>query len=293
MTVFGIRARVAQRRAEANQLLTLGRTELDADPAAALAYAVASVERADSPVARRLAIEALSLGPAARSAAIHCSSAVFQAYNLDFSPDGTRLVTGGTRGRAGVPPGRLASEDSGGPSRTSPISIWNPVFAPDGDRVVCPRVEDYKEIRVWSLSAGKLVRTIPMERLTVASRRGNLFWLLTNGQWPTADNGGVKLPVAFRSWSGGDEDPRLVFSWDLVEGLGFGELSPTGTSMAFSRGRGVYIGRLERDRPGAGETPGRAQRRREGSGVFDPTGERLASLDASGEIRLWSVAADA
>ena len=52
-------------RAEASKLLALGRMELDQDPTVALAYAIASLETADTPVARRFAVEALWKGPPA------------------------------------------------------------------------------------------------------------------------------------------------------------------------------------------------------------------------------------
>ncbi|MEJ2086816.1 MAG: hypothetical protein P8Y44_14315, partial [Acidobacteriota bacterium] len=56
-------ARRSALRAEANQLLALGRLTIDDDPSGALAYAIASLERADDPVVRQFALEALWRGP--------------------------------------------------------------------------------------------------------------------------------------------------------------------------------------------------------------------------------------
>ena len=71
-TAFGLRAERARglaeleaRRAKASQFVTLGSVELDRDRRDALAYALASLERVDSPGARRLALQALWRGPSA------------------------------------------------------------------------------------------------------------------------------------------------------------------------------------------------------------------------------------
>ena len=55
----------AARQAEAQQLFTLGQTEIAQNPTASVAYALASLERADTPHARRLALRALWQGPPA------------------------------------------------------------------------------------------------------------------------------------------------------------------------------------------------------------------------------------
>ena len=62
---FWRRSVLETRRAEAAFLISHGQMELDTYPTAALAYATASLEQADSPVARRLALEALWKGPTA------------------------------------------------------------------------------------------------------------------------------------------------------------------------------------------------------------------------------------
>ena len=53
----------AARHAEAQQLFALGQLEIERHPTAAVAYALASLERDDSPDARRLALRALWRGP--------------------------------------------------------------------------------------------------------------------------------------------------------------------------------------------------------------------------------------
>ena len=73
-------------RAEGSQLIALGRLEMENDPTAALAHAIASLEMFDSPAARRLAIEALWKGPTALVA----SNESVQEHA--FTPDGKWLV---------------------------------------------------------------------------------------------------------------------------------------------------------------------------------------------------------
>ena len=59
------RAEAEAARAEAGKLLALGRLKLADSPNAALAYAIASLERSDNDPARRFAVEALWQGPPA------------------------------------------------------------------------------------------------------------------------------------------------------------------------------------------------------------------------------------
>ena len=86
-------ARDAARRAEAGKLLLLGRTQLEEDPSASLAYAVASLQQADSAEARRFAVEVLWQGPTR-----------FQltpkgGWGVQFSPDGRWLAVSGPERR--------------------------------------------------------------------------------------------------------------------------------------------------------------------------------------------------
>jgi WD40 repeat protein len=78
-------------RAEASKLLTLGRLELEDNPTAALAYVRKSLELADSPGARRFALEILWRGPVA-------TILPARAASIGFSPDGQFMAVGGGGG---------------------------------------------------------------------------------------------------------------------------------------------------------------------------------------------------
>jgi len=74
------------RRAEAAKLLALGQLRLEDYPTATLAHAIASLELADTPEARRLALRALWEGPTAFVINQDAS------YSCEFTPDGGWLV---------------------------------------------------------------------------------------------------------------------------------------------------------------------------------------------------------
>ncbi|MGB6847915.1 MAG: hypothetical protein WBG05_06905, partial [Thermoanaerobaculia bacterium] len=138
------------RRAEASKLLALGRVELDRDPTIALAYAMASLELADSAAARRFALEALWRGPPHFSLPPTGSPPV----GIDFSPDERWLAVayGGTGdihiwSRAGGEPNRL--EGYGGAPRDLRFGAGSNVL------VSAAMMDTDNAVRVWSVPEGK------------------------------------------------------------------------------------------------------------------------------------------
>jgi len=79
------------RRAEAANLVSLGQLELESYPSATVAHTIASLELADSPSARHLALDALWKGPTAFVAAEEFTS------GIQFSSDSRWLVQTGRR----------------------------------------------------------------------------------------------------------------------------------------------------------------------------------------------------
>ena len=83
----------ASRRAEAAQLLALGRLKMADHPNAALAFAIASLERIDNDQARRFAVEALAQGPPALFIADKVLS-----WRAEWSHNGAHMAVGGPQG---------------------------------------------------------------------------------------------------------------------------------------------------------------------------------------------------
>jgi hypothetical protein len=89
-------AEYAQRLSEASKLVALGQIEIEDYPTAAVAYAIASLEVADTPEARRFALSALWKGPTAITLP---GNAIFR---VDFGPDGELRAIGEASGNGEV-----------------------------------------------------------------------------------------------------------------------------------------------------------------------------------------------
>jgi WD40 repeat protein len=296
--VIGLFARseqVARRKAEASKLLALGRSELDKDPSEALAYAIASLDLADNPISRQFAIEALWRGPAALFAKLPIACC---PVSLDFSSNGKWLAVGGTFGvlvysRDGTSPVVLSK------AVAASVAMQRPQFAPDGDRVVFTSNDDPKTIRVWSLSQGREIRTFPMEGVTMPLVRGGQLFLITDLAGPGGGIGTVTYPALaqehtgkwtrtlVRTWGFDEFAPRLIARWN-PDGIADLDIDRSGRWVAYPKGRGVYLCPLDGLSSGRERLVGE-HAREAGRVRFDPAGERLASSDASGEIRIWSL----
>jgi serine/threonine protein kinase/WD40 repeat protein len=277
-------------RAEANQLLALGRLEIDRDPTTALAYAIASLERADDFVTRQFALEVLSGGPTwflADSGG---------GVSVDFSPDGRWLAGGvGNEGslklwpRRGGEPRVLGTHD--GPVRRTEFNADSDVVSSfDWMRDVA---------RIWSVDDGEIVREIapgrPMDiylhrsldRLLTFTQHDSLTriqgWPLNGEEFDLQSDIGMNLDA----WYNQNQ------SWGL-------DIDPTGTRLAYvplnplagarADGMGVFVVSL-------GEL-GTASPRLIGRHsdlvnriAFHPDGVLLAAGDTAGEVRIWDIGA--
>jgi WD40 repeat protein len=157
------RARDEARRAEAGKLLALGRSHLETDPTAALAYARGSLDLFDTPEARRFVPEVLWRGPVARvlslehaAEQLHLEEGERGAANLTMSPDG-RWLAAKSAGQALV---FFLFPHDGGPPRALPLppdaANSGLAFGPDSDFLLAPgsgqdlrylSLPDFREIR--------------------------------------------------------------------------------------------------------------------------------------------------
>jgi WD40 repeat protein len=269
------------RRAEASKLRALAQLELEERPSAAIAYALASLELNDNPEVRRFVLEALWKGPTE----LWISDERYST--LDFSHDGKLLALG---------------HPNNGQSVVLPLDGGNPVvleskfraswvtFGPRSDFLVTREFQlDDNAVDVWSIPEGRLLNRIeftdPRERPVMS--------------FPTVD-GRMILQTHHEDWissysiSKDKDEPQFLGRlpvqkirnepWALAYSV-----EPSGTWLAYVIDRSVYVSPLEDLEKGQRKLIGRHDRPI-WSVTFHPDGDRLASVDVSGEIRIWSLA---
>ncbi len=265
-------------RAEASKLLALAQLELETYPTAALAYALKSLELADSRESRLFALRVLQSGPAA----IVAPSRFLEVDGTEssfpvFSPSGEWLALGGTR-RVQVrdKDGRehlvLGSYPAGAIGNGPRIGL-----GPESDVLVTNLMGD---VRAFAFPGGDELWRSQHERgeTSLYMRGGGFFNVTTEG---TED---------FVRWCALDgKESRLVGTMEaIVEKKGIRskmDIDRRGETLAYARGGRIYLRSLER-----WATPERllAEHAADVLGVaFHPDGKELAASDASGEIRIW------
>ena len=281
--VLWTRARDEALRAEAGKLLALGRAEIDRYPTAALAYVRRSLELADTPDARRFAVEVLWHGPVAR---------ILSPDRVAGGPD--QPESSGWQRSAFSPDGRWAALENGALRRIL-------LFPGDGG---APRTLPHPEKQTLSLSFSP-----QSDLLIVGDQSANLRLLVacpTCGSSPGRDGRhqlgghGQGRPALLGDGESGGRPPSAssgagrcrdgkrgrsgTFEWN---GGDFG-LDPAGRSLVTVSGRSVRLVTLGRQ--AAPERLLGSHPEPVSQVAYLPGGDRVASLDASGEIRLWSPA---
>lgn len=263
--------------AEASKLLALGRTELNNDPTVALSYAIASLERADTVVARRFALEALWKGPPA----FIISDMPIRPYSLNFSPGGKWLGIGGPAGlRLLSSDGKVTIVEQGG---KIPHPRW-PRFSPNDSHVAWTSGYDTSVIRVWSISEGKEVRSFKLEGGSTCLPVDSHLTIVTNIGPDTA----LWERTRLRTWSFDDKEPRIIGDQNiknLFQGIA---ISNDGHWVVYSRGKNIYTRFYEKFDDSPEEFVG-SHDHEANRVVFAPNGKLIASSDSSGEIRIWSL----
>ncbi len=276
-------AEAEAQRAEAGKLLALGQTFLEDDPTAALAYARGSLELFDTPEARAFVLEALWRGPVARILPVP-RSAEEQGLPADagpfvfaLSPDGRWLATLSSQQIL------LFSRD-GGPPRAVPRSPDGNVFAlafgPRGDVLVTGGPGS--SLRFWALPGLREIRSAELGGLGSwgFSKGGSLL------TWTRMEGGDSFL---YRSWPLPDGEPTILGTFAFPDPWDF-DLG--GTAFAYGRNREVHLRSLAPGRPSGERILGSAMGELLGV-VIAPEGNRVASLDGAGEIRVWATDGEA
>jgi len=263
-------ARTEASQREAAQLVSLGRLRLADHPNAALAYAIASLERRDNDPARRFAVEALWQGPPA----LFLTDPVVP-LSLQFSPDGRWIALGSDLGLV------LLSRETGERRQLSSSYDVTVGFTSDGRRLATKAARDAPTVlHVWALPEGRLERTLQhpgaSDALLVDDR------LLTFAFDYTAAQG--EQPAIVRRFSL-DGTQQVLGRWE-PQGLKGWDVDPSGT-WVFSLQRG----RVLQQRLDALSAPARVLGTHEGDAWVRaaPWRDRAVTGDSGGEVRIWDV----
>jgi WD40 repeat protein len=288
------RAEAEARRAEASRLVTLGNVALGEERTRALAYAIASLERADTLEGRKLALRALWAGPPMTILPHTYLDVDPCPWGLAFAPDGRHLAVGygweaSGHGRVfprgGGPPVRLTGfEGKGG--------LYQLAFPPDGRRLLAGVGP---EIAIWETERWQTERVLSVPGATGA---GGYFEpsgesVLTLG-WQEIDDtspGPQRFRCFLHRWPLRGGPPELIGEMTLTEPPG---LDVSRGVIAVARGNRVELQRID----SFGKETGRVVARYPdsvgpfGVAAFDPARDRFVLADSSGQLSLWPLDGD-
>ena len=260
------------RQREAAQLLALGRLRLVDHPNAALAYAIASLERSDNGPARRFAVEVLSQGtPALFLQPIPVSLRV-----PVWSPDGRWLAIGG---------GGLSVLESGEKETRQFSQTEEKIvgFTSDTRRLVTLDLRDQTVpvCQIWALPAGRLDHSLNLAEnsvLTLVNDRLIEFVL-------NPHQAGAEEAMLVRSLSLEGREQKLLGSWKPQE-LGDWAIDAGGHGIASNQGERLMWQRFD-NRLGLSRLIGTLAR---GDDVeVWPQRDRIVTGSSSGELRIWDL----
>lgn len=273
-------ARVEAARSEASKLLSLGRLKLADSPSAALAYAIASLERSDNDSARRFAVEALWHGPPA----LFLDDKILPVH-LQWSPDMHWLALGGLQGvvvlESGVTKRRHLSSSFEWPIAFTSDSRW--LVTKDGS------VGARSVLHVWSLPEGRLIRTLELAEES--------YDFLVNDQLFTFAVSSSEFererPMLVRRLSLDGKTREVLGAWNGPPVSSAPYKNSTGLDVD---ARGVWFfsvqgSRIVQHRLNAPSAPGVTLGNHEGDvGIcVRPWSDRIVTGDNSGEVRIWAV----
>jgi len=274
------------RRAEAADLISLARVQLGKGFVPVLPYAIASLERADNPEARRLAVEDLWKSPAV----FRLPTPSPYLPSLQFSADGRWLATVNPDEHCA----RLWPSDGGPPTILEGSEFHGEIrISPRGDLVAATIGQEKREIGLWSFPAGRYLRSLTLddEERTMMfkfSRDGDR--LLTGSAVRAQDAYGILV----RSWPVAGGEPDIVArvddaaeSLNPLWGMGLSE-----SRLSWVDGRKVHIERLGGERLEMASTTWVEHDSPVTLSVFDEQEHQLVTADVSGAVRLWSLESD-
>jgi len=276
-------------RAEAGKLLAIGRTEIDVDRTAALAYVRKSLELADTPEARRFAVEVLWRGPVARILDPETTVEGLEGRESGMwekkpvlSAEGSWLALQNTAtGRVVLFP------QDGGP----PLMLPRPPegnaealdFGPGSDTLVTNGPG--ASLRLVSLPDLREVRRFEL------GGAGSTGWV-SNGELLTltriTPDGRHQL---LRSWPIPQGEPRILATLD-TSGLTSWKLDRTGRWLVYVQDRTLYLRAVNASGGSSARILGRLPGELSIASSFEvlPGGRGVATMEKSGDVRLWWLA---
>ena len=280
------------RRAEAAKLLALGQVSLAEERTTAVAYAIASLELADTAEARRLALRALWMGPPA--------TVVFdrrQCWWIAFAPDGGRMAVGDNLGLLRVHSRRPGPLTKLNDFWQRGMAVFHE-FSPDSRLLVGWASDAGPEFRIWDVESGQTVRIIEVPNVSLA---GGIFdgdgqTILSTGFQDSGPltNGAERFGrYFFHRWSLDGGEPELLGSVEATMSPK-AEIDVSRKLLVVGNRDTLYLHRLEslgRDPPKiVGRYP-------EAFGLnsktaFDPVKDRIAASDSGGNLLLWPIDGD-
>jgi WD40 repeat protein len=290
VTTLWRRSVLETRRAEAAKLLALAELEIGSYPTAALAWATASLELADTEEGRRVALRALHRGPPVRVVPPAWEGEALTHFA--FSPTGQWLASGSRgpvalRHRDGRPAIRVDIPDQPSPVRS--------VF-PSDELLITARAGTH---RWWSVEDPAEPLRTEERRGWIRAVRGGGYFSYSSPDFPAPMPEGESELIGVHWWPLEGRGGRFVGAmedwWWLVDAI-----DSAGSWLVYPRGRfvlrrslvdwsrpPVLLGRHD-EVPEAG---GRAVDQIIGL-TLHPDEDRVATLDSRGEIRVWATHGD-
>ena len=283
------------RRAEAAKLLALGQVALTEERTKALAYAMASLELADTPEARRLALTALWEGPPATVVMPEG-----RPWWITFSPDGGRMAVGAKSGLMRVfsqlpkPPVELT--DFQGRGISFPTG-----YSPDSRRLIggISDTDETPEIRLWDLETTQTERIIkvPGNSLAVGFFDTDGRTILSLGSLNSSDASGAALAGFGRHvicrWPPTGETPELVGSVEAPM-MTLAWVDPVRRLVAIGEDNEILLYPLDRFGRDSSRVVGRYPEPFvfRSSVAFHPTKDSVAAGDGDGNLLVWPLDGD-
>lgn len=269
------------RRAEGARVLAVARSLDKLDPSTKLAYALYSLEFADTPDARRYAMQAISEGPAYHAVEV-------EGIGVQISPDGKWIAEAEFGGGLKLVPqdgskSITVQEIDSPPAYHIP---WYSQFSPDSEYLLFTWRKNVSVIKVWSTSQKKIVRTFQFDGLTICFVRAGKAVFVTD------NSGKITNPFLWRNstirvWNFGPEEPETLGQVDL-QGSGWRsfDVDYQGRWIAYSKDESIFLHELTRKNSSILLTTDPSK-----TGVirFNPNGKELATASGDGQIKLWSL----